>query len=226
MNLEPGLTNFSAVFSPPPQGLFISFEGVEGSGKSTQIQVLTDRFIAQGRPVLCLREPGGTSFGEKLRASILGQDQPLDPLCETFVFLASRAQLLREKILPFLSSPAAVVLLDRYVDSTLVYQGLAQKRPLEMVWALHQFAPLNTLPHVTFFLDIDVETSLARQAARGHAKDYFESRHQEFQQQLVTGYRTVAQAYPERIQRIDAGQSPEQVASSLWNVLAARGFST
>lgn len=225
MNLEPGLSNFSAVFGPPPQGLFLSFEGVEGSGKSTQITLLEQHFKTQGHRVLLLREPGGTAFGEKLRATILGLDNAIDPLSETFLFLASRAQLLKEKILPFLQQPRAVVLLDRYVDSTLVYQGLAQKRPLEMIWALHQFAPLNTLPHATFFLDIDVETSLARQAARGQAKDYFESRQREFQEQLVEGYRAIGRLYPERIHRIDASQDERAVAAALQNVITARGWS-
>ncbi len=224
MNLEPGLSNFSDVFRPPPQGLFLSFEGVEGSGKSTQITILEQHFKSLGHQVLLLREPGGTAFGEKLRATILGLDDAIDPLSETFVFLASRAQLLKEKILPFLQQPKAVVLLDRYVDSTLVYQGLAQKRPLEMIWALHQFAPLNTLPHATFFLDIDVETSLARQDSRGQAKDYFESRQREFQEQLVQGYRTIARLYSERIHRIDASQNENTVAASLQNVITARGW--
>lgn len=203
----------------------MSFEGVEGSGKSTQITLLEQHFKSLGHQVLLLREPGGTAFGEKLRATILGLDNAIDPLSETFVFLASRAQLLKEKILPFLQQPKAVVLLDRYVDSTLVYQGLAQKRPLEMIWALHQFAPLNTLPHATFFLDIDVDTSLSRQASRGQAKDYFESRQREFQEQLVEGYRTIARLYPERIHRIDASQDEKSVAASLQNVITARGWS-
>ena len=223
MNLEADLSNFSQVFSPPGPGLFLTFEGVEGSGKSTQIQKLAELFTNLGRPVLLLREPGGTDFGEKLRATILGQTVALDPLSETFVFLASRTQLLAEKVLPFIQDSKAVVLLDRYIDSTLVYQALAINRPMDNIWKLHQFAPLNTLPHATFFLDIDVEVSLARQASRGQAKDYFESRHKEFQTKLVDGYRQVASLYPGRIQRIDATATPEEVFTSIQNVLVARG---
>ena len=224
MALEPGLTNFSDVFHPHAQGLFLSFEGVEGSGKSTQLAFLENYFESNGRPVLRLREPGGTSFGEKLRATILGQDKTLDPLCETFVFLASRAQLLREKVLPFLENPKAVVLLDRYVDSTLVYQALAQNRPVDTIWTLHQFYPLNVLPHATIFLDIDVETSLERQRVRGQEKDYFESRQRDFQQSLVNGYRELARLYPERIQKISAEKTPAEVTESIMNVLTARGW--
>lgn len=224
MKLEADLSNFTQVFSPPPSGLFLTFEGVEGSGKSTQITKLQHDFQAQGRPVLLLREPGGTEFGEKLRATILGQSTKLDVLSETFVFLASRTQLLREKILPFLENPKAVVLLDRYIDSTLVYQALAVERSMDWIWVLHQFAPLNTLPHATLFLDIDVDVSLARQAKRGQAKDYFESRQRSFQQGLVDGYRQVARTYPERIQTIDATQSENAVFDAIQNVLTARGW--
>ncbi|MFP5458784.1 MAG: dTMP kinase [Bacteriovoracia bacterium] len=224
MKLEADLSNFAQVFSPPPSGLFLTFEGVEGSGKSTQITKLQHHFQAQGRPVLLVREPGGTEFGEKLRATILGQSTKLDVLSETFVFLASRTQLLREKILPFLENPKAVVLLDRYIDSTLVYQALAVERSMDWIWVLHQFAPLNTLPHATLFLDIDVDVSLARQAKRGQAKDYFESRQRSFQQGLVDGYRQVARTYPERIQTIDATQDEDAVFSAIQNVLTARGW--
>lgn len=224
MNLEADLSNFSQVFSPPGPGLFLTFEGPEGSGKSTQIQKLAELFESLGRPVLLLREPGGTDFGEKLRSTILGQTVPLDPLSETFVFLASRTQLLAEKVLPFLENPKAVVLLDRYVDSTLVYQALAINRPIANIWKLHQFAPLNILPHATFYLDIDVEVSLTRQASRGLAKDYFESRHKEFQTKLVEGYRQVASLYPGRIHRIDASTHLEDVFNSIKNVLEARGL--
>lgn len=224
MNLDADLSNFAQIFSPPPQGLFLTFEGVEGSGKSTQIAKLQQHFTNLGRPVLLLREPGGTEFGEKLRATILGQTTKLDALSETFVFLASRTQLLREKILPFLENPQAVVLLDRYIDSTLVYQALAIERPMDWIWVLHQFAPLNTLPHATFFLDIDVDVSLARQAQRGQAKDYFEARQRSFQQGLVDGYRRVAQTFPERIQTIDATGTEADVFSALQNVLVARGW--
>lgn len=174
--------------------------------------------------MLLVREPGGTEFGEKLRATILGQSTKLDVLSETFVFLASRTQLLREKILPFLENPKAVVLLDRYIDSTLVYQALAVERSMDWIWVLHQFAPLNTLPHATLFLDIDVDVSLARQAKRGQAKDYFESRQRSFQQGLVDGYRQVARTYPERIQTIDATQSEDAVFDAIQNVLTARGW--
>ncbi len=203
-------SSLHSLFHTPEKGLFISFEGAEGSGKSTQIQKLQKHFESLSLPCLLLREPGGTSFGEKLRAAILSQDSKLHPMAETFVFLASRAQLLEEKILPQLAQ-GGVVLLDRYIDSTLVYQALARQESIEKIWTLHQFAPLNVLPHRTFYLDISLEVSLERQMKRGQNKDYFESQSNEFQAQLLKGYRTLASLYPERIKTIQGTQSVEDV---------------
>lgn len=192
----------------------MSFEGAEGSGKSTQIQKLKEHFEALNRPCLLLREPGGTNFGEKLREAILNQHQKLHALAETFVFLASRVQLLEEKILPHLKLNG-VVLLDRYIDSTLVYQAIARGEEIQKIWTLHQFAPLNLLPHRTLYLDISLEVSLERQAKRGHSKDYFESRPNDFQERLLKGYQTLAQLYPERIKTINGQQSVDEVFKSI-----------
>jgi dTMP kinase len=224
VKLLPDLSNFQDVFQTSPQGLFISFEGIEGSGKTTQIQLLTDYFEAQQRPVLKLREPGGTQLGEQLRSTILTQTDRLDPLTETFIFLASRVELLRQKILPFLQQPGAVVLVDRYVDSTLVYQALAQGRELAQIWGLHQFEPLNLLPHVTFFLDISVDISLQRQDIRGQEKDYFESRQRTFQEALMTGYRELAHRYPKRIVRMNAEVDATSIHRHLINILREKGW--
>jgi dTMP kinase len=224
--LKTDLTNFSQVFQtlPATDGLFVTFEGIEGSGKTTQIQKLADVFTALGRPVKRLREPGGTSFGEKLREAILQQTEPLDPMAETSLFLASRAQLLHQEILPFLKDrPQHVVLLDRYIDSTLAYQGYARDKAVAPLWAMHQFQPLNTLPHATIFLDIDVETSLKRQAQRGNTKDYFESRQRDFHRKLAEGYRTLAQLYPDRILRIAAELDEAAVAAAITIALKSRG---
>ncbi len=204
----------SSLFHTPDKGLFISFEGAEGSGKSTQIQKLKQHFDSLNRPCIVLREPGGTAFGEKLREAILSQDTKLHAMAETFVFLASRAQLLEEKILPHLASNG-VVLLDRYIDSTLVYQALARGDQIEKIWTLHQFAPLNTLPHRTFYLDISLEVSLERQLKRGQNKDYFESQSNDFQAQLLKGYRTLAALYPERIKTISGAQSVNEVFNDI-----------
>ena len=224
--LRHDLQNLSSLFHPLPTGAgtFITFEGIEGAGKTTQILKLEAAFKAAKREVLRLREPGGTDFGEKLRESILQQKTPLEPMAETALFVSSRAQLLSERILPFLKDPTHVVIVDRYIDSTLVYQGHARQKPLAPLWAMHQFAPLNTLPHLTFFLDIDVDLSLKRQAQRGNQKDYFEARERDFHQGLAEGYRHLAKLYPERIKRIDAGQDEAQVWSQIEAILHAQGL--
>lgn len=194
-----------------PGSFFLSLEGIEGSGKSTQIKEIETFVKSKGLRVITLREPGGTTFGEKLREAILNSTTPLHPLAECHLFLASRAQLLKEQILPFLLQPGSVVILDRYIDSTLAYQGKARKLGYETVLTLHQHDPLNLLPHRTYFLDISLETSMERQKARGNAKDYFESQKAEFYQNLVDGYRDLAGIFSERIMKIDAEKSVADV---------------
>lgn len=195
-----------------PESYFLSLEGIEGSGKSTQIKHLESLLIKKGFRVLTLREPGGTEFGEKLREAILKSSVPLHPLAECHLFLASRAQLLKEKILPFLLTPKSVVILDRYIDSTLAYQGKARKLGLQTVLELHRHDPLNLIPHRTYFLDIPLELSFERQKIRGQEKDYFESEKTEFYNNLIDGYREMAALFPERILTINASLAPEQVS--------------
>lgn len=198
-----------------PGSYFISLEGIEGSGKTTQIKEIEAFVQKKGLRVLTLREPGGTVFGEKLREAILNSTEPLHPLAECHLFLASRAQLLKEKILPFLLQPGSVVILDRYVDSTLAYQGKARRLGYETVLTLHQHDPLNLLPHRTYFLDISLEVSMQRQAARGNVKDYFESQKAEFYQNLVDGYRELSTIFPERILKISAEKNSTDVTKEI-----------
>ncbi len=200
-----------------PGSFFISLEGIEGSGKSTQIQEIEAYVQQSGLRVLTLREPGGTIFGEQLRQAILKSQTPLHPLAECHLFLASRAQLLEEKILPFLLTPGSVVIMDRYIDSTLAYQGKAGRLGYETILTLHQYDPLNLLPHRTYFLDIDLEVSMTRQQARGNVKDYFESQQVEFYQQLIDGYRELADIFPERIKKIEASAPASSISLQIIN---------
>lgn len=209
--------NLISKFRSPetPGSFFLSFEGIEGSGKTTQIKNVEAFLTAQKKRVLILREPGGTEFGEKLREAILKSSVPLHPLAECHLFLASRSQLLKEKILPFLLVPDSVVVLDRYVDSSLAYQGIARGLGMETVLTLHQHDPLNLLPHRTYFLDINLETSMERQRTRGQEKDYFESEKTEFYQKLMDGYRELARMFPDRILKIDATRTPDAVNAEI-----------
>lgn len=214
--------NLLAPYRTPetPGSFFLSFEGIEGSGKTTQLKTAEDFLKSRGKRVMILREPGGTLFGEKLREAILGSTVPLNPLAECHLFLASRAQLLHEKVLPFLLVPDSVVILDRYVDSTLAYQGYARGLGVDTILTLHQHNPLNLLPHRTYFLDIDLRTSMERQSKRGNEKDYFESEKQEFYQKLIDGYRELAALFPARILRVDASRDEKSVSATVTADLA------
>jgi dTMP kinase len=211
------LSYIKSVYRNPetPGSLFLSIEGIEGSGKSTHIKEIETFLKSRGFNVLTLREPGGTAFGEKLRGAILKSKTPLHPLAECHLFLASRAQLLKEKILPFLLKPGSVVILDRYIDSTLSYQGKARRLGFETIMTLHQHDPLNLLPHRTYFLDISLETSMERQKARGQEKDYFESEKAEFYENLMDGYRELADFFPERILKLNAEKNQKEVTAMI-----------
>ena len=216
------LDQLRSLFRNPetPGSYFFSLEGIEGSGKSTQIKHLSQALIHKGYKVLTLREPGGTVFGEKLREAILAGKEPLHPLAEAHLFASARAQLLKEKILPFLLNPGSVVILDRYIDSSLAYQGKARGLGYETILEIHAHDPLCLMPHRTFFLDIDLETSMGRQEHRSQAKDYFESEKVEFYTALMDGYRELATIFPDRIVRIDASAPEETVSKIIQHDLA------
>lgn len=212
------LKQFSTIESS--EHLFLSFEGIEGSGKSTQIKNLTQHLNDQGYDTLTLREPGGTIFGENLRAAILNSTEPLAPIAEAYLFASARAQLLTEKILPHLKRPKSAVLLDRYIDSSLAYQGVARGLGIETILNIHLQNPLNILPQKTFYLEIPLEVSLERQDKRGNVKDYFESEKSQFTQKLIDGFKTCTEYFPERIAIINGQDSAEKVFENILKELA------
>ena len=198
-----------------PGSYFISFEGIEGAGKSTQI-VQTKEFLeSAGYRVLVLREPGGTSFGEKLRQAILNTKTELHPMSEALLFASSRAQLLQEVILKELEVPNTVVICDRYMDSSLAYQGVARGLGAEVILRIHDHFPLNLVPHLTLYLSIDLETSHHRQKIRNAPKDYFEAQGDQFYQKLIEGYEEAYQLFPQRICKIDATGEFEQIKQDI-----------
>ena len=209
--------NLTSYFSPPQTegSFFISFEGIEGSGKSTQIQFLKEKLEARGYKVLLLREPGGTPFGENLRQAILNSRESVSPLAEAMLFASSRAQLLESKILPALSQKNTIVIVDRYIDSSLAYQGIARGLGAETVLKLHRFSPLNTLPHISFYLKIGLDVSFERQKQRGNGKDYFERESEEFYCKLIEGYDLSAKLFPQRIVAVNGEQDQSTVASAI-----------
>ncbi len=207
------------------RGLFISFEGSEGCGKSTQIALLRERFEAAGQHTLLLREPGGTTLGEQVRALLLQHPEDgaaMTPEAELLLFAASRAQLVREKITPAVDAGTHVIA-DRFLDSTTVYQGFGRGIDLIAVSQVNSFAVGVRQPDVTFLLDMDAAAAHARAHERsGGQLDRMESEPADFYEKVREGYLQVAREAPRRIVVLDATEPPDALAESIWGTVQAR----
>ncbi|MCB1232444.1 MAG: dTMP kinase [Verrucomicrobiae bacterium] len=200
------------------RGVFISFEGSEGCGKSTQIARLERRLAHVGIEVLRTREPGGTAAGERIRDLLqhAPEGENLMPEAELLLFAASRAQLVREVIAPALDRGAWVIA-DRFLDSTTVYQGVGRGLDREAVAAINGFAVGEWLPDLTFLLDMDATRGHARAvAARGELPDRMEDQPLEFFEAVRTGYLELAKENPDRIRIIDASDGVDRIEQRLW----------
>lgn len=207
------IKELASKFRPPafPGSYFFSFEGIEGAGKSTQIVKLQEYLENKNFRVLVLREPGGTVFGEKLRQAILNSQTPIQPVAELHLFASSRAQLLQEVTLKELAVPNTVIIYDRYIDSTLAYQGVARSLGIETVLQSHLCFPLTLTPHLTFYLRIPADLSHSRQKMRNAPKDYFEKQGIGFYEKLVEGYDRAAEIFADRIKIINGNQDLKRV---------------
>lgn len=213
------------------RGLFITFEGTEGSGKSTQVAVLTRRLTDMGHTVVALREPGGTPIGEEIRHTLKHSNVNHKMFSETELLLmnASRAQLVREIIQPALEA-GEVVVCDRFYDSTIAYQGYGRGLNLDMVRHAIACAVGETRPNVTLLLTVPVKVSEARRRARllpgmEQIRDRMEEADRAFFERVDEGYHNLAAAEPDRVKLIDATQAVEEVTKAIWQVigpLAAR----
>lgn len=201
-------------------GLFITFEGSEGGGKSTQIRRLASRLEALGRRVLLTREPGGTPIGEQIRHLLQHSEEGhgMKPEAELLLFAASRAQLAREVISPAVAA-GTVVLADRFMDSTTVYQGVARAIDPEAVRFINQFAVGPCRPDLTLVLDVETGLGRKRMLARAGAPDRMEQEPTEFFEAVREGYLRLAQSEPKRIRVIDASRSIEEVEQEIWQSL-------
>jgi len=205
------------------KGLFITFEGSEGCGKSTQIGRLAARLRDAGREVVLLREPGGTPISEQIR-HLLQYDESagaMTPEAELLLFAASRAQLVREVIRPAMER-GAVVLCDRFLDSTTVYQGVARALDRGDVAAVNAFAVGGTLPDLTLLLDLDAAEGRRRAASRKGPVDRMEQEGEEFYEAVRRGYLELAEASPGRFAVIDASGNEASVESLIAAALAER----
>jgi dTMP kinase len=202
-------------------GVFITFEGTEGSGKSTQIQRLAQRWRARGRVVRTLREPGGTPIGEEIRHTLQHSDrnQAMTPEAELLLINASRAQLVREMIRPALAG-GEIVLCDRFYDSTVAYQGYGRELELRLVRIMIDFAVGATRPDLTFFLRLPLVLSEQRRQARrrqpGTPRDRMEEADRNFFARVERGYEAIATAEPQRVRVLDATRSIEALSDQIW----------
>ena len=193
--------------------LFITFEGIEGCGKTTQISHLTSFFKKNRRPFLLTREPGGTKVGEKIRQILLSSDNAgMEPMAELFLYVADRIQHYHQVIVPALRE-GKVVLCDRFADATTVYQGFGRGLDLAWIEEIHARALENTKPDLTFLLDLPVEVGLKRAWKRLEQdqtrEDRFEKEAMDFHRRIREGYLTLARKEPARITVLD-GMKDEQ----------------
>lgn len=197
------------------KGLFITFEGVDGCGKTTQINLLKDYYEKQGRTVLLTREPGAKGLGVKLREILLNYDGEVSPNCESFLFLADRAQHIDTIIKPAVER-GEIVLCDRHTDSTVAYQGYGRGVDLDRINMLNNIATSGMKPDLTFIFDIDTDTSMARV---GKEKDRMESAGIEFFKKVRNGYLDIAKNEPQRVKLLDGNKSIEEIHNQVLDII-------
>ncbi len=194
--------------------MFISFEGLDGCGKTTQAALLAEAAAAGGREVVPVREPGGTAPGERIRSLLLDPGLAIDPWAEALLYAAARAQLVADVIRPALERGATVIA-DRYVDSSLAYQGCARGLGVDEVLAVNRVATSGLLPDRTVLLVLDT----AAAAGRRGAPDRIEAEGASFHRRVAEGFDAAARRFPDRIAVVDASGTPEQVAGRVREVV-------
>lgn len=198
--------------------MLITFEGIDGCGKSTQARLLADRLREDGIETILLREPGGTALSEHIRTILLDQKhrEPLSYAAELLLFAASRAQLIKEVILPALAREA-VVICDRFIDSTVAYQGYGRGLPLARIEQVNALATDSLEPDLTFLIDVPIETAVQRR--KGMGDDRMESESSTFFERVMNGYMRLAELHRDRIHVIDGTDSMEDIQHSIWRLV-------
>ncbi len=199
--------------------MLITFEGIDGSGKSTQIALLRDKLTDKGFKVSVFREPGGTDISEMIRGMLLKPELEIDPITELLLFSSARSQLIAEKVKPHLAE-GKVVILDRFYDSTTAYQGYGRKSlPLDEIHQLNKIASHSLAPDITFYLRLSLEESALRTAQ--FEKDRMEQSGDSFFKKVYNGFEELMKT-ESRFKAIDANQSPEEVHTDIYTVLEER----
>jgi dTMP kinase len=191
--------------------VFVTFEGLDGSGKTTQVELVAALLRDEGRDVVTTREPGGTELGEQVRDLLLHRAEEVVPWAEAALFAAARAQLVAKVILPALER-GADVLCDRYIDSSLAYQGIARGLGVDPVLELNLQATRGLLPDRTVFISLDVAESQNR---RGNSSDRIERENDDFVIRVDRAYRELAELFPRRILQVDGTQPPDELAKTI-----------
>ena len=195
-------------------GLLISFEGIDGCGKSTQLGLLHDRLLSMSIPTLALREPGGTPTSEAIRSILLDKQFDISPVAEMLLFSAARAQLVNERIRPALDN-GMVVLLDRFFDSTTAYQGYGRQfMDIKTIEVLNRIATGGLTPDLSFYFDLDVEAAFSRRTGQA---DRMEDSGKDFYNRVRSGYVRLSSEHQERFRTIDARQSMELIQELVWD---------
>lgn len=204
-------------------GLFISIEGPEGSGKTTVAKKITEKLLQEGYPVIYTREPGGVEIAEKIRDIILDvKNVNLDAKSEALLYAASRRQHLVEKVEPALKRNE-IIICDRFIDSSLAYQGHARKIGIDEVYAINMFAIGNTLPDLTILLDIDPEVGLQRiNEQRSEEINRLDLEDIQFHKMVHEGYQIIKNKYRQRFTIVDGNQSKDEVFTTIYQIVKAK----
>ena len=201
---------------------FISFEGIDFSGKTTQINLLKSFFVENGYSVSIIREPGGTDISEKIRDILLDKkNSKMHDRTELFLYSAARVQLLEEKIIPLLQK-GAIVIADRFVDSTTAYQGYGREIDPAIIREINQIATRGILPGLTFYLKLDPQLAKERRESRKSPADRLEISGNDFYERVYKGYEEIADYYKERIVTIDASASIEHIQEKILEIVKDR----
>jgi dTMP kinase len=202
---------------------FITFEGCEGVGKSTQIRLLSEELSAKGIPFVVTREPGGSRIAESIRKIILDAgNSEMSDLCELFLYLAARAQHLKDIVRPALDQ-GKLVICDRYIDSTFAYQGFGKGLDADMVEAVNAAAIGGLVPDLTIFLDLPPESAFSRKGGPDRG-DRLELLEQSFHERVYEGYQEIARRGPERFVRIDAGGSKQETHAKIVSLMREKNI--
>lgn len=203
-------------------GFFITFEGIDGCGKSVQARLLLEKLKSFGKEVLLLREPGTTMISEAIREILLSlKNKNMAESTELLLFSAARAQIVAENILPALAA-GKIVICDRFYDSTTAYQGFGRELNLDVIEQINMFAVQNQKPNLTFVIDLDLASAQKRLHQTGKQLDRMESSGEKFMQRVRHGYLQIAREDPERVVVIDGNRPIEPIAKQIWQIVSYR----